>query len=128
MLPSNNPLVKFPSETELIDPYDEVEARLFEKYKRAKAARLSGFWLHVERIGIDAAKMEYGKSSFYAAQADLKAAGVELPKANLKASGIGSTEPMEAVSTDNPFVRRFQLEIPSLYATSEEARNQDEEG
>lgn len=119
MLHSNNSLAKFPSETELVDLYDEVKAKLFEKYKRAKAARLSGFWLHVERIGIDAAKKEYSKSSFYAARADLKAAGVELPEVDPRVAVVGSTEPTEAAFTDNPIVRRLRLENYSLSDRSE---------
>ena len=79
---SSNSLHKFPSETELVDLHDEVKAKLFEKYKRTKAARLLGFWLHVQKIGVDDAKQSYGRSPFYAAQADLKAVGVSLANSN----------------------------------------------
>lgn len=127
MLHSSDWIKRFASETEAENSHDEAKVKLFEKYKRSKAARLLGFWLHVHLIGIDAAKKSYGKSSFYAAQADLKAAGVDLSRAALKVVETSPVEPIRVVPTDNRCVKLIYLESSNSFATPEEVWGQDEE-
>lgn len=86
---------------------DEVKALLLQKYKPTKAFRLTSFWLYVQRFGETDAKTTFGKTSFYRSKSDLRKAGISL-----------IDELKHTTKVDADFLRKFELKVPSPYATN----------
>lgn len=99
-------LNKYLGENRGMSSADQVKAKLLEKYKPSKAARLLGFWLHVQKFDSADAKSLYGKTLFYDAKSDLKAAGVSL------------VDTPTLVLVDKHFLQTFNFDIPSQYVTN----------
>jgi hypothetical protein len=99
-------ITKFIGENRGMDTIDQVKSKLLEKYKPNKVARLLGFWMHVQKFGIQDAKNLYGKDSFYDAKSDLKLAGVSL------------VEPPKVINAADRFLERFSFDIPNEHATN----------
>ena len=97
---------KFIGDNRGMDTLDQVKAKLLEKYKTNKAARLLGFWMHVQKLGSQDAKELYGKDSFYDAKSDLKAAGVSL------------IEPPKVLDRAERFIEQFSLDVPSPHVVN----------
>lgn len=97
---------KFIGENSGMDTADRVEAKLMKKYKPVKAARLVGFWLYIQRFGSEKAKAHFGHNSYYVAKRELKAASVSL------------VEPPVLIASEQRFLDKFRLEIPSEFVTN----------
>lgn len=89
-----------------METLDQIVLKLGEKYKPVKAARLTSFWLYVQRLGSQKAKDSFGHDSFYASKRDLKSAGVSL------------LEPIKVINATDRFISRFELDIPSQYVVN----------
>lgn len=79
-------LTKLVGDTLAMQNSDQVKLTLAKHYKDVKAARLTSFWLYVQKFGSDDAKHFFGKDSFYYNRRELKKAGVSLvepPKGNV---------------------------------------------
>lgn len=97
---------KFIGKNRGMDTADQVKAKLLEKYKTNKAARLLGFWMHVQKFGSQDAKDLYGRDSFYDAKSDLRAAGVSL------------LEPPKVLDRAERFIEQFSLDVPSPHVVN----------
>lgn len=100
-------LNKFIGENRGMDEAGQVKTKLLEKYGSAKAIRLFGFWLHVQKMGAEDAKNVYERSVFFQNKADLKEAGVSL------------LEPIIKTKLDEKFVESFKFEVPSIHTTNQ---------
>lgn len=89
-----------------MDSADQVEIKLLNKFKQVKAARLTSFWLYVQKFGSEKAKQVFGNDSYYASKRDLKAADVSL------------IEPPKLVLVDKDFIQSFKFELPSPHVTN----------
>jgi hypothetical protein len=98
-------LGKFLGENRGMDEPAKVKEKLLKVYGSAKAMRLLGFWLHVQRFGTEDAKREYTKTVFYGNKSDLKKAGVSV---------------LETIQTtiDDKFIENFKLDVPSVYVVN----------
>lgn len=85
---------------------EQVREKLRKAYKPAKASRLLGFWLFVQKLGIKAAKNDFGHNSFY------------VSKRALKEAGVGLIEPVKIIDASDRFIKEFKIEAPSSYATN----------
>ena len=85
----------------------QVQAKLMDAYTSQKAARLTAFWVYVQRFGLDKTKETFGKNSYYSARSDLKKAGVDLLE-----------RPDNVVFLDDEFLSRFRLKAPSSDVTN----------
>jgi hypothetical protein len=99
-------LTKFLGHYKGMDDFEKVKAKLLEKYKSVKAARLLGFWLFVKEVGTYQVKKICGDNSYYVSKRDLKAAGISL------------VEPIKVIDAKDRFLKEFRLEIPSPYVTN----------
>lgn len=99
-------LSKFIGENRGMDEAGQVETKLTEKYGSAKAIRLLGFWLYIQKLGSEKAKNVYERSVFFRNKADLKAAGISL------------LDPVKSVELDKQFVESFQFTIPNNHTTN----------
>lgn len=99
-------LHKFIGQNRGMDEVGKIKERLLSHYKSSKALRLLGFYLHVQRFGVDDAKQLYSETTYYQNKADLKAAGVNL------------LNPDAVVDVDKQFIDSFKFEIPSPYTTN----------
>lgn len=98
-------LGKFLGENRGMDDPGKVKEKLLELYGNAKAMRLLGFWLHVQKFGTEDAKNTYSKLTFYRNKSDLKKAGVSI---------------VETIETtiDDKFLDNFTLDVPSIYVVN----------
>lgn len=97
---------KFIGDNRGMDTADQVKTKLLDKYKTNKAARLLGFWLHVQRFGSENAKELYGRNPYYVAKTELKEAGVSL------------IEPPKVLDRAERFIEQFSLDVPSPHVTN----------
>lgn len=111
----NKIIEKLLGEHKGMNDIDSVREKLLETYKQAKASRLLGFWLFVQKLGSKQAKEDFGHNSYYVAKRDLKKAGVSL------------IEPVKIINTSDKFIKDFKIELPSSYTTNQfdDFRNSD---
>ena len=93
---------------------DRVKQSLMNTYQQAKAARLLGFWLHVQRFGSEDAKTAIGKTVYYRNKSDLKKAGVAL---------VESEDSL--ITVDPDFFSKFKLDIPSEFVVNKFDNHRD---
>ncbi len=86
---------------------NEVKKLLLDTYKPVKAARLTAFWLYVQRFGVESAKEIYGRESFYQSRSDLKKAGIDLIE-----------RPSNVTYLDDDFWRSFRMKAPSIHVVN----------
>lgn len=100
-------ITKFFGGDSMMQEADQVQSKLLEAYKPVKAGRLTAFWLYVRKFGVDEAKNNFGKDSFYRSRRELKEAGVTLMEL-----------PKNVVDIDKDFQTRFRMRIPSEYVVN----------
>jgi hypothetical protein len=96
-------ITKFLGDNTTMQTGDQVLAILEQTYKSAKAARLTSFWLFIQRFSSERAKEIFGERTYYYNKRELKKAGVSLvepPKGNV-------------INLDN-----FRFSIPSQYVVN----------
>ena len=101
-----NIITKLIGEHTGMETIDQVREKLLKIYKQTKASRLVGFWLYVQRLGIEQAKKDFGRDSFYDAKKALKNAGVSL------------IEPVKVIDGRDRFIKEFKIELPSSHVTN----------
>lgn len=100
-------LEKFIGKNQGMDQVGQVRAKLLQVYNSNKATRLLGFWLHIQKLGIEDAKQMYTKPTFYRNKADLKKADISL------------IETVLTTNLDEEFVESFKFKIPSNHCTNQ---------
>jgi Phage replication protein CRI len=108
-------ITKLVGEHKGMETSEQVREKLRKIYKPAKASRLLGFWLFVQKLGVKAAKNDFGHNSFY------------VSKRALKEAGVGLVEPVKIIDASDRFIKEFKIEAPSSYATNrfDDHRNSD---
>lgn len=99
-------LKKFVGEGTMLSDH-QVQEKLLDVYTSQKAARLTAFWVYIQRFGLDKAKETFGKNSYYSARSDLKKAGIDLIE-----------RPDNIIFLDDEFLGRFKLKAPSIDVTN----------
>lgn len=99
-------LQKFLGDNRTMQEADQVKAKLMEKYKPNKAARLMAVWLYVQKFGRASAKEAFGKNPFYVSQKEIKEAGCSF------------VEPPVVHTVNEQFIKSFEFDIPSPYVTN----------
>lgn len=99
-------LSKFLGDYRGMDSLEVIEEKLLSKYKPARATKLIGFWLYVQKFGTEKAKAIFGVRSYYRCKHDLKEANVSL------------IEPLNLVVVDDEFLANFKFNIPSPFVTN----------
>lgn len=103
----NEFLKKFIGENVGMDDVAQVKEKLSAMYEGLKLTTLLGFWLYIQKCGVDAARELYPKPTYYRMKSDLKKAGISL---------IEKTVVINDVNQE--FVDTFKLKIPSLHAVN----------
>lgn len=87
---------------------DQAFEKLKAHYKTNKATKLMGIWTLISRFSADEIKESMGKTAYYRAIAEIKAAGVPI----LEQTGI-------LIKPEDEFFKTFKLEIPSPYVVNQ---------
>ena len=86
---------------------DQALEKLQAAYKSNKAAKLMGIWVLISRFTVSEVKEMLGKSAYYRAVADLKAAGVPL----MEQAGV-------LIKPEESFFNNFRMEVPSEHVVN----------
>lgn len=92
--------------THKMENIEAIKQKLIETFKPHKAARLLGFWMHVQRFGTVDAKQFFGQDSFYRSKRELKELGISL------------VEPPKVIDARDRFLKNFTFTVPSEHAVN----------